>query len=183
VKLDWRDATRADRPGVQSFACTTPPPKEPGKRARPHPKPWEYAVQKAIHQVPVPLRNADGRLLVGITEDGGIGAVSLWSEMHGRGKLFKTRIIAISVEFRGRSAGAQPGEVASEALDVTLQEMSKAGPGGRVFGLIDKNNHASQRLVSAHGFQLNLNFPVEDPNLQAWLARLPSDETTGPRHN
>ncbi|MEU4193213.1 hypothetical protein AB0E69_15055 [Kribbella sp. NPDC026611] len=178
--LDWRDAERGDRSRIHSFTCTTPPPKDPGRRAKAHPKQWEYAVQKAIHQLHVPIRGADGRLLLGMTEDGAVGALSLWSELQHR--LYKTRIIAVAQAFRGQSTSAAlPGAVASEALDITIQEMAKDGPGGRVFGLIDRNNRASQRLVSAHGFQLTPNFPVADPNLQAWTARLPGDEMSATR--
>lgn len=172
--LEWRDATKDDRSGIEAFRCTTSPPKEPGRRAGPHPKPWEYAVQKAIHRLPLPVNGTNGRCLIGIAEDGSIGAVSLWCELRGEHGIFKSQIIAVSLQFRGTSTDPnQPGQVASEALDVTITEMTRQRPGGRVFGLIHQNNLASQRLVRAHGFEFSPDFPVQDPDLQAWLARLP----------
>ena len=172
--LDWRDAHKDDRRGIQAFRCTTSPPKEPGRRARPHPKPWEYAVQKAIHQLLLPIGDADGRCLIGLAEDGSIGSLSLWCELRGEPGLFKSQIIAVSLQFRGTSTDPnQSGPVASEALDVTIEEMTKQGAGGRVFGLIHRSNSASQRLVRTHGFEVRHDFPVDDPDLQAWVARLP----------
>lgn len=173
--LDWRSAKKDDRPLLQAFRCTTDPPKEPGRRAGPHPRPWEYAVQKAIHRLPAPIHGDDGTCLVGLTEDERVGAVTLWCEMRDMPGLFKAQLIAVSIELRRTSADPErAGVVASESLDLTLAEMASRHPGGRVVGLIDHRNHASQRLVRTHGFARISGYPVSEPELEAWAARLPS---------
>lgn len=178
MNLDWRDATKADRRAIEAFKCTTDPPKKPGRRPSPHPKPWEYAVQKGIHRLRPPIAGADGRMMLGVAEGGSIGAVSLWTERHDYPGLFKSQIVAVSTEFRGTSADPDTaGLIASEALDVTIQEMANARPGGRVYGLIHRKNAPSQRLVQTHGFRLWSDFPIEDADLQAWAARLPTPGT------
>ena len=83
--LTWREADKkSDRRLLQAFRCTPPPPKEPGKRARPHPKPYEYSVQKSIHNLPVPLRGDDGTVWIGLRNDGAVGAVSVWSSIRAK---------------------------------------------------------------------------------------------------
>lgn len=74
--LDWRDARKDHRKQLKAFTCTTTPPREPDRRAGQHPKPWEYAVQKAIHQLRVPMPAADGRCMIGLNEDGEIRVCS-----------------------------------------------------------------------------------------------------------
>jgi hypothetical protein len=173
--LDWRPAEKDDRPLLQAFRCTTDAPKKPGRRADPHPRPWEYAVQKAIHQLPVPIHGDDGTCLIGLTEGERIGAVAVWCEMRDMPGLFKAQLIAVSIEFRGTSADPErAGAVASEALDLTLTAMASRHPRGRVVGLIDHRNHASQRLVQTHGFARISGYPELEPELEAWAARLPS---------
>lgn len=174
--LDWREATKDDRPLLQRFECTTPPPREPGRRAQPHPKPYEYDVQKAIHTLNVPLHGDDGTVLLGLDADTNLGAVAVWSSIRTHPGLHKIRLIAVSLAYRGTSADPDvAGAVASEALDVTLTRLGGHAPGERVFGLVDHRNTGSLRLLRAHGFVHVPNGPVDDPDLQMWGARIPSD--------
>ncbi|MFT4085496.1 MAG: hypothetical protein QM638_23180 [Nocardioides sp.] len=173
--LDWREATKDDRPLLQRFECTTPPPREPGRRAQPHPKPYEYNVQKAIHTLNVPLHGDDGTVLLGLGPDGDLGAVSVWSSIRAHPGLHKIRLVAVSLAYRGTSADPDvAGKVASETLDVTLSKLSEYAAGERVFGLVDHHNTGSLRLLGTHGFVHLPNGPVDNPDLQMWAARVPS---------
>lgn len=173
--LEWREATKDDRQLLQQFECTTPPPREPGRRARPHPKPYEYAVQKAIHTLNVPLHGDDGTVLLGLDEHGALGAVSVWSSIHTHPGLHKIRLVAVSLAYRGTSADPEiAGAVASETIDVTLTKLGEYAPGERVFGLVDHRNTGSLRLLKTHGFVHLPDGPVDDPDLQMWAARIPS---------
>lgn len=174
--LDWREATKGDRVLLQRFKCTTPPPREPGRRAQPHPKPYEYDVQKAIHTLNVPLHGDDGTVLLGLGPDGNLGAVSVWSSIRAHPGLHKIRLIAVSLAYRGTSANpGVAGAVASETLDVTLTRLGGYAAGERVFGLVDHRNTGSLRLLKTHGFVHLPNGTVDDPDLQMWAARIPSD--------
>ena len=77
MRIEWREATKHDRDALRRFECATPAPKEPGRRATPHSKPWEMDVQKAIHTLTPPYSGPDGTCLLGIVSDGGLAAVSL----------------------------------------------------------------------------------------------------------
>lgn len=132
-------------------------------------------MQRAIHQLPVPIHGDDGTCLVGLAEGQRIGAVTVWCQMRDAPGLFKAQLIAVSLDFRRTSADSErAGVVASEALDVTLTEMASQHPGGRVVGLIDHRNRASQRLVRTHGFVQIRDYPLSEPELEAWAARIPS---------
>lgn len=172
--LTWREATKDDRPLLQRFECTTLPPREPGRRARSHPKPYEYNVQKAIHTLNVPLHGDDGTVLLGLNSDGALGAVSVWSSIRTHPGLHKIRLIAVSLAYRGMSADPDvAGAVASETLDVTLTRLRGYAASERVFGLVDHRNTGSLRLLRAHGFVHLPDGPVDDPDLQMWAARVP----------
>jgi len=174
VILDWREAEKGDRTLLRAFQCTPPPPREPGKRPGPHPKPYELAVQKAIHTLNAPLRGDDGTAMIGIDQDGRIGAVSVWSSLRDNPGLHKLRLIAVSLQLRGTSQDPETaGAVASEALDITLMALQTHAAGDRVFGLVDHRNTGSLRLLKEHGFVHLPDGPVDDPNLQMWAARIP----------
>ena len=92
----------------------------------------------------------DGELLV---------AYSLWTESDQRRGLFKLRLIAIATSARGRG-----GAVARECLEETLTRIESTlepGVAGLVYGLVDVNNGASQRLLKHFIFQTEPNAPVE----------------------
>jgi hypothetical protein len=151
------------------------PPRQPGKRAQPHPKPYEYAVQKAVHTLNVPLHVHDGTALIGLDADGNLGAVSVWSSILTRPGLHKIRLIAVSLAYRGTSVAPDvAGAVASETLDVSLSTLHEYAAGERVFGLVDDRNTGSLRLLRTHGFVHLPEGPVDDPDLQMWAARIPS---------
>lgn len=174
--LEWREATKDDRRLLQQFECTRPPLREPGKRAQPHPKPYEHDVQKAIHTLNVPLHGDDGIVLLGLDGDGDLGAVSVWSSIRAHPGLHKIRLIAVSLAYRGTSADSEiAGAVASETLDVALTKLSEYAAGERVFGLVDHRNTGSLRLLKTHGFVHLPDGPVDDPDLEMWAARIPFD--------
>jgi hypothetical protein len=169
VSLIWREATPGDRNLLKTFACTSPAPKEPGRRAKPHPKPWEKAVQSAIRTLPVPQDRRDGTCLLGFDAEL-LVAYSLWTESDQRKGLFKLRLIAIATSARGSG-----GAVARECLEETLTRIESTlepGVAGLVYGLVDVNNGASQRLLKHFDFSVQPNAPVEDPELEMWVTRI-----------
>ncbi len=173
--LDWREATKDDRRQLQRFECTKPPLREPGRRAQPHPKPYEHDVQKAIHTLNIPLNGDDGIVLLGFDGAGDLGAASAWSSIRAHPGLHKIRLIAVSLAYRNTSPNPETaGAVASETLDVTLTRLSEYAAGERVFGLVDHRNTGSLRLLKTHGFAHLPDGPVNDPDLQMWAARIPS---------
>jgi ribosomal protein S18 acetylase RimI-like enzyme len=84
--------------------------------------------------------------------------------------LFKLRLIAIATSARGRG-----GAVARECLDETLTRIESTlepGVDGLVYGLVDVNNGASQRLLKHFDFTVQQHAPVEDPELEMWVTRI-----------
>ncbi len=172
MSLLWRDATKQDRTLLSGFRCTDPAPKEQGRRAAPHPRPWEPDVESAIHVLAPPLSGVDGRLLLGL--DGGeLVAVSLSCPLTEADGWHKIRLLAISVDRRTRESVSEgsAGEAALDCLGETLRRIDGDGA-AQVLALIDIRNRASQRLVTEAGFAPISGFPAGDKNLTAWGARL-----------
>lgn len=167
MNLTWREATKRDRPLLQRFTCTVPAPRDPDKRAGPHPKPYEREVEKAIRALPVPLSGADGVALLGFDEVGELVTVAAWCSIIGTPGLYKVRLLAVARGKRG--AG---GLVARACLDEVLRRIASEHPGATVFGLVDERNTNSQRLMMDRGFSKTPG-PVDDPRLEMWAAALP----------
>jgi hypothetical protein len=169
VNLTWREATREDRVILRAFECTRPAPKEPGRRAKKHPKPWEKSVQTTIRTLPPPTDRRDGTCLLGFDGDR-LVAYSLWVETAGRPGVFKLRLLAISTAVRGGD-----GAVARVCLDETLARIESSlepGVDGLVFGLVHVSNSNSQRLLNFFNFAVVPDAPVGDPELQMWATRV-----------
>lgn len=167
MSIEWREAAKDDRDALRRFECTTSAPKEPGRRARPHTKPWEMDVQKAIHTLTPPYSGTDGTCLLGIASDDELATVSLWCPLLDLPGVHKIRLIGVSTSHRG-----QGGAVAHECLEQTLAMLATQTPGERALGLIDSRNLPSQRLVSSLGF-VEVNLPGIGPDLGAWVIDLP----------
>lgn len=165
----WRFAEPTDRPLLQAFQCTDPAPRDPGRRAQPHPKPWEKGVQSAIKQLPIPRTagGADGSILLGL-EGNDLVAVSFWSsDGTGQPPLIKMRLLAISSMKRG--AG---GNLARECVDETLRRIEAELPrdqDGIVYGLVDTSNRPSQAMLRDSGFEPQDSDEVADPDLVMWV--------------
>lgn len=143
-----------------------PAPKEPGRRAAPHPKPYEKDVQSAIRTLSTPVGGRDGACLLGF--DGGeLVAVALWSRMDDADDpLFKLRLMAVSRKVRGQG-GAVARECLEEVLARIVAEVDE-GDIATVYGLVDRRNAASQLLLTDNGFQVQEGAPVTDADLAMW---------------
>jgi len=173
VTVGWRLAEGADRPLLQRFECTKPAPKEKGRRAAPHPKPYEKQVQSAIRTLAVPVRGRDGVCLLGEL-DGELVAVALWCRMDADYPLFKIRLLAVATSVRGSG-----GAVARECLDQVLARIvAELAPGevATVYGLVDHRNTPSQLMLTDRDFKLQEGAPVDDPDLAMWALDVQADD-------
>lgn len=168
MTLAWREAEFGDRRALQAFNCTDPAPREPGRRARNHPRPWEDEVNRSIHALSPPCTLSVDTLLLGFDEEG-LAAVALWCELDAMPGWFKIRLIAVERRLR-TPGGTSIGKTATEVLNEALRRI-KAQGAAVVVGLIDHRNRASQRLCADHGLLPDPAFPVEDPELIAHIAR------------
>jgi hypothetical protein len=170
VSIQWRSAAGSDRPLLQRFECTAPAPRQSGRRASGHPKPYERDVQSAIRTLSVPVRGRDGTCLVGL--DGGeLVAVALWCRMDDVDyPLFKIRLIAVATSVRGRG-----GAVARECVDQVLGGIAAECEEGEVvtvYGLVDHRNSASQNLLKDCDFEEEPDAPVQDAKLATWALEM-----------
>lgn len=170
MTIIWREATKQHRVRLQQFTCTVPAPHRAGRRPGRHPRPYEYDVQKAIRQLRVPLRGADGTALLGIDDSDDLVAVAAWCSIVTVPSLYKIRLLAVARSQRGQGGGTAR-ECLNEVLARIVME-TPVGSGKRVFGLVDRRNVNSQRLVTEFGFA-RTDGPVTDPDLEMWAAQLP----------
>lgn len=165
----WRDATRNDRPLLQSFSCTATSRRDRSGRRLAHPRPWEREVEAWIRsQTPPAGPNESLRL-----EELGpylraVGALALAERREGI-VIVKLRAVAINIAHRGGDGTVADGVI--EDVLRTATELAAAAGGTRTIlvAWVDHRNLPSKRLLGRSGFALRRALPH---NLEEWVVEV-----------
>ena len=162
MTLDWRLATKADRPLIQTFKCTDPPPRV-SLRTKPlrHPQPYAVTAQKIVHADALKglprspeiagggaaWNRTDRRTVLGI-EDGKLVAIVCHeqrpdvSEYLGK-PVRMILVVAVALDQRGLRRGL--GDRAND--QACLDAAEREGTPLIVIGAVDPANDASKRCL------------------------------------
>lgn len=152
--LTWESlTTKAAARELQTFTCTTDPPRTPGRRRLEHPRGWEWEAQRHIRTAAHHLRPGDA-LLVGRDNGGEIAAAAHVDYDEDSG-LLVAYINALGVAMSHRKQG---GSVADEALRVVRQTACDEANGRwcstlLLTGAIHRHNLASQYACLRAGME------------------------------
>lgn len=168
--ITWSEITdRAAARELEHFACTTNHPRTPGGRKLPHPRQWEWDVQRYLRTASHWYRTGDV-LLIGHDVNGAVAAAAHLMIDQGDA-LLEVFIAALAVAHTHRDKGGAVADETFRRIKATAVAVARERglPAAILTGKIHRNNRASQYLALRHG-QEPVGVPSEDYGL--WCLHL-----------
>lgn len=162
MPLEWRDATNSDRRALETFVCAPDDYVQVGYKRLPK-YPWLTDVQKHIHTIGGAVSPPE-YLLLGFDGHGLVAVANYWFDSESAA--CKVLVAACAVRAQQKGNGTELVRKVVERIRELHDDHIEF-----IWGLVDRRNVASKRLLQGCGFEFD-SIDDDDIDLELWVLDL-----------